>query len=45
MPHICMDEVMAFMMAMPFIGMFIRLYRARAHAFAKRMMERVWRMF
>jgi len=30
--HICADEIIAFMMLFPFVGMFIRTNRDRVHA-------------
>lgn len=37
MPHICADEIIAFMMMFPFIGMFVRVNRDRIHRWFHRM--------
>jgi hypothetical protein len=34
--HICADEILMFMMAVPVIGGFVRLYRAKIHAWFHR---------
>lgn len=36
MPHICADEIIAFMMLFPFIGAFFRANRDRIHAWFHR---------